>query len=199
MAVKAEKVEGEGEVVGALRSGTYPDSRGAPVAVLVSGLDLRIGSLVVYRGYGVGRVALVRDAEPGRSVVLELSDGLSVTLPLERALTCLRPLAGEVELELIRDVLRAREIRIEDSWRARAKSTQTKLVAGEVVALAEVVRDGAARQRGFTDGKTLSSHERGQYLRARRLLAAELAVATEDDEAGAEAWIEAQLDWVAAP
>jgi RNA polymerase-interacting CarD/CdnL/TRCF family regulator len=182
---------------------TGEDSACAPVGVLMSELDLRVGSLVVYGGHGVGRVALARgakpSAEPGRSVVIEFASGLSVTLPLERALLCLRPLAGEVEVELVREVLRAREIRIEDSWRARTKSTRTKLVAGEVVALAEVVRDGAARQRGFTDGQTLSSHEREQYLKARRLLAAELAAATGDDEAGADAWIETQLDWIAAP
>jgi RNA polymerase-interacting CarD/CdnL/TRCF family regulator len=93
----------------------------------------------------------------------------------------------------------AREARIEESWQARTKSTRRKLAAGEAVGLAEVVRDSTLRQRGLSDGTTLSSHERELYLRARRLLTAELAAATESDEAAANAWVEAQLDWVAAP
>jgi RNA polymerase-interacting CarD/CdnL/TRCF family regulator len=182
-------------------TGTVGDD--PPVTVLVPALDLRIGSLVVYGGHGVGRVALTDDAGPAphrrRRVVLEFAGGLSVTLPIERAVTCLRPLAGEVERAQVREVLRSRESRIEKSWQARTRSTRTKLADGAAVGLAEVVRDSALRQRGFSDGTTLSSHERELYLRARRLLAAELAAATESDEAGANAWIETQLDWVAAP
>jgi len=184
-------------------TGTVGDSRHEPVGVPGAELDLGVGSFVVYGGHGVGRVILIQDAESAldlrRTVVLEFAGGLSVTLPLQRAVTCLRPLVGEVELTHVREVLRSREARIEESWQARTKITRAKLAAGEAVGLAEVVRDLAVRQRGFSEGTTLSSHERELYLRARRLLAAELAAATERDEAGADAWIEAQLDWVAAP
>ena len=184
-------------------TGTMRDDRHEPVGVPKAELDLGVGSLVVYGGHGVGRVALIQDAEPAsgrrRTVVVEFGDGLSVTLPLERAVTCLRPLVGEAVLTRVREVLRSREARIAESWQARTKSTRAKLAAGEAVGLAEVVRDSALRERGFSDGSTLSWHERELYLRARRLLAAELAAATERDDAGADAWIEAQLDWVAAP
>ena len=81
----------------------------------------------------------------------------------------------------------------EKSWLVRATSTRTKIAAGEAVGLAEVVRDAVARQRRASSG-TLSTQERAFYLKARRLLAAELGVATATDEAQADAWIEDQLE-----
>jgi len=173
------------------------DDGQAPPGGRAPELDLRVGSLVVYGGHGVARVVRTEDgvqaADPGRSVVLEFASGLSVTLPIERAVTCLRPLAGEVELAQVRGILRSKEAATETSWHARTKDTRTKLAAGETVGLAEVVRDSAHR-----DGRTLSSHERDLYLKARRLLAAELAAATESDESQANAWIDAELNAVAA-
>src|SRR5579871_2108390 len=75
-------------------------------------LDLRLGALVVYGGYGLGRVARTRAgggtvASSSGSVVLEFaSSGLSVTLPLERAAVCLRSVADESDLARVRDALR---------------------------------------------------------------------------------------------
>ena len=67
-----------------------------------------------------------------------------------------------------------------------------KIAAGEPVGLAEVVRDAVVRQRRSPSG-ALSMYERELYLKARRLLAAELGAATATDEAQAEAWIDGQL------
>ncbi len=173
-----------------------------PVAASDVQLDLRVGALVVYGGHGVGRVSGKRTGGAGEgssgSVTVELADGLSVTLPLERALTCLRAVADADELARVEQTLRRPRPADEDaagekSWLVRATSTRTKIAAGEAVGLAEVVRDAVARQRRASSG-TLSPQERALYLKARRLLAAELGVATATDEAEADAWIEAQLE-----
>jgi RNA polymerase-interacting CarD/CdnL/TRCF family regulator len=162
-------------------------------------LDLRVGALVVYGGHGLGRVSRARDggghdASSSRGVVLEFaSSGLSVTLPLERAITCLRSVADAGEVGRVRDALRRRDVSIEASWVARRKSTRAKLLAGEAVGLAEIVRDAFARRQASPSG-ALSSSEREFSLKARRLLAAELGAAMATDEARADAWIDGELE-----
>jgi RNA polymerase-interacting CarD/CdnL/TRCF family regulator len=162
-----------------------------------SQLDLRPGALVVYGSYGIGRICRVgpgRDRGHGaESVLLEFADGLSVTLPRDRAVGCLRAVAGEEALARVRDVLCHRDVEVERSWQVRTKSTRAKLAAGEAVGLAEVVRDTVAVGRASSSG-TVSMYERDLYLKARRLLAAEVGAATGTDEAHAAAWIESQLD-----
>ena len=51
-----------------------------------------------------------------------------------------------------------------------------------------------SRVSGERPSGALSTQERALYLKARRLLAAELGVATATDEAQADAWIEGQLE-----
>ena len=161
-------------------------------------LDLSVGALVVYGGHGVGRIC-ARSFESGEDseasrVVLEFASGLSVILPLERAEACLRPTAGPGELDDVRATLRSRSTQNEQPAQARRRTTQSKIVVGDPVGLAEVVRDAVERQRRFAPGSTLSPAEQELYWKARRLLAAELVVAAHIDEAEAEAWIESQLD-----
>jgi RNA polymerase-interacting CarD/CdnL/TRCF family regulator len=159
-------------------------------------LDLRVGALVVYGGHGLGRVSGERhgggDTDSEVSIVVEFEGGLSVTLPLERAAACLRPVADADKLARIADALRNDGTPREASWQARTRVTRTKIAAGEPVGLAEVVRDAVVRQRRSPSG-ALSMYERELYLKARRLLAAELGAATATDEAQAEAWIDGQL------
>ena len=130
-------------------------------------------------------------------VVLELSDGLLVTLPLELARGLLRPPLSETDLLLVQETLRLAPPLSEDSWLKRTKDTKLKLTRGDPIGLAEVVRDGALRQRRLLakkGGAFLSSSERALYTRARRLLAGEVGLANELDPAEAEAWITEQLD-----
>jgi RNA polymerase-interacting CarD/CdnL/TRCF family regulator len=160
-------------------------------------LDLRPGVQVVYGSYGLGRISRIGpggDREhPSGSVVLEFPDGLSVTLPRDRAVICLRSVSDADELARVRDVLRRRDVAVEKSWQLRTRSTRTKIADGKAVGLAEVVRDTVALGRGSSTG-TVSMYERDLYLKARRLLAAEVAAATDIDEAEADAWIDGQLE-----
>jgi RNA polymerase-interacting CarD/CdnL/TRCF family regulator len=128
--------------------------------------------------------------------VLDFAAGLSVTLPLERALECLRPLAGETEMACVGTTLREDMTAIEDGWLKRSKATQTKVTAGQTVGLAEVVRDSVGRdRRPAAHGRTmrLSPSEQQLYLKARQLLADEIGIVRGIESSEADDWISDQL------
>ena len=161
-------------------------------------MKLAVGDRVVYASHGIGRVVARKKAPKGGqdTVVLEFAQDLSVTLPLERALTNLRPLADEAKLNSIRKTLRSKEDTSDVVWQKRLKQTQAKVAGGEPLGLAEVVRDAVQRERGTTsrgEAIKLSLSERNLYLKARQLLAEEIGLARGIDPAEADEWIAEQL------
>jgi RNA polymerase-interacting CarD/CdnL/TRCF family regulator len=165
-------------------------------------LALAVGDLVVYASHGIGRVAVrhsrALDGEVEDVVVLELPQGLSVTLPIERALETLRPLSNEAEIARIQRALRDAESPSEISWQKRFNATREKVSAGDAVGLAEVVRDGVHREQrsAAREGTLPSQSERHLYLKARELLAREVGAARGIDPAEADAWIIDQIGQV---
>jgi CarD family transcriptional regulator len=168
--------------------------------LLWQGVKLAVGDVVVYAAHGVGRVAarekrLVLGAAK-EILVLELADGLSVTLPVERARELLRPLLSEADLRQVQETLREDHTLSEDVWLKRRRDTKVKVAGGDPLGLAEVVRDGARRQQRLIakgTGSQLSTSERDLYIRARRLLSGEIGLARGLEPAEADAWIEKQL------
>jgi RNA polymerase-interacting CarD/CdnL/TRCF family regulator len=161
---------------------------GAPSPPLPAS-ELAVGVLVVYGSYGIGRVTSRTKATPaGReAVVVDFAKGLSVTLPIERAVECLRPVSGRAELALIQRALRTQAVSEQESWQRRTKTTRGKIMAGDALGLADVVCSGHQRIAA------LSSYERELYVEARRLLAAEIGASQSIDDEAADAWIEEQL------
>jgi CarD family transcriptional regulator len=164
------------------------------------GVRLAVGDAVVYPAHGVGRVVAretrVVQGATQDVLVLELPDGLSVTLPVERARGLLRPLLSETDLGRVQETLREDHVPSNDVWLKRRKDTQVKLSGGDPLELAEVVRDGALRERRLIakhNGSRLSTGERDLYIRARRLLSAEIGLAHDLHPVDADAWIEEQL------
>jgi CarD family transcriptional regulator len=178
-----------------------PAATGSVVATAtLAGVRLAVGDVVVYAAHGVGRVV----AREKRVVlggvqdilVLELADGLSVTLPVERARELLRPLLSEADLRRVQETLREDHTLSEDVWPKRRKDTQVKVAGGDPLGLAEVVRDCARREQRLIAKRTgshLSPSERDLYSRARRLLSGEIGVASGLEPVEADAWIEEQL------
>lgn len=163
-------------------------------------LSLAVGDLVIYGGHGIGRVAARENRAPRgeqyETVLLEFAEGLLVTLPIERALEYLRPLSSEEELACVARALRGDEPLSTAVWQKRLKATREKVIVGEAVGLAEVVRDGARRHRGPTASggpRQISFSERQLYLKARRLLADEIGVSRGVEPSEADAWITRQL------
>ena len=169
-----------------------------PLDDCVHELDLAVGDVVVYASHGLGRVeARVGGAgDPRELVVLTFDSGLRVTLPLDRALDALRAPSGELELEDVQRTLRGTPAPRIAPWAARFRSMREKVAAGEATGLAEVVRDCAGRERQTVDaggGQAAgATGERGLYLQARKLLAAEIAYTRGIDAAQADAWTVAQ-------
>jgi len=158
-------------------------------------VKLAVGDWVVYAAHGSGRVTAREQRFVGgvtqEVVVIELADNLSVTLPVQRARERLRPVGSEADMQRLQQTLRkAGEIN-EDGWMQRLKRGQAKLTGGDLLGLAEIVRDGALRER--TPGLPHSEQERQLYAKARHLLAQEIGSARSLDQDEADAWIEEQL------
>jgi RNA polymerase-interacting CarD/CdnL/TRCF family regulator len=162
--------------------------------------SLGVGDAVVYGSHGIGRVESRRPSGAGlpETVALVFESGLRVVLPLARALDALRPLVGEQELEDVRRTLCAAASAQVGPWSKRYRATREKVVGGQVMALAEVVRDGLRREQRLAaaeGGRATAPSDRELYMRARALLGAEIALCRGVDAAEADAWI---LDQVGA-
>jgi len=151
-------------------------------------MEFAIGDMVVYGPHGAGpitaREVRVVLGEERVVVVLALGRGLSVELPLARAEELLRPVADEKEIARLRVILRSETALDADPWLKRQRVLRAKL--GTAVGLAEVVSEGARRP-------SLSPGERELVLRARELLATEIALSRGEDANAASAWIDEQL------
>ena len=78
----------------------------------------------------------------------------------------------------------------------RLKQVQAKLRGGDPLELAEIVRDGAQRERTLSPNGTnskLSINEKALCVKARKLLAGEIGLARGLDRAEVDAWIDEQL------
>ena len=157
-------------------------------------LRLAVGDLVVYASHGIGRVdSRERHGDSGEILVLVFESGLRVTLPLDRARNALRSLSGERELEEVRRTLGSDAPPAPEHWSRRHRNSQAKLVGGTVGGLAEIVRDGAHRERERVKGGTAPIRNQ-LYRAARKLLVAEVAAARGIEPDAADAWIVDQID-----
>jgi RNA polymerase-interacting CarD/CdnL/TRCF family regulator len=157
-------------------------------------LRLAVGDLVVYASHGIGRVeSREHHRGNGEMLVLVFEDGLKVTLPLDRAQNTLRSLSGEPELKEVQRTLGSDSPPTPEHWSRRHRNSQAKLVGGTVSGLAEIVRDGAHRERERLKGGTAPIRNQ-LYRTARKLLAAEVAAARGIELDAADAWIGLQIE-----
>jgi RNA polymerase-interacting CarD/CdnL/TRCF family regulator len=130
------------------------------------------------------------------TVEIELADGLTVTLPIERAQEQLRPLASESDLRRVQQTLRQPQTTSGDAWPKRQDEARKKLTKGDPVELAELIRDGAHSERARS-GKGANpqrpTRERELSAKARELLGTEIAFARGIRPGEAEAWIDEQI------
>ena len=164
-------------------------------------MRLAVGDLVVYGAHGAGQVAAREarkdDGDEQTVIVLSLAGGLSVELPLERAERLLRPLADEREIARIGHVLCGEGTVSKEAWLTRRRDAREKLK--DAVGLAEIIRDGNARElsNASRSGPSLAPGELELVRQARSLLTRELSLSrgVEGDEASA--WIDRQLEQAA--
>lgn len=163
-------------------------------------MKLAVGDVVVYGTHGIGRIAARKEQDvlgaKGKVVVLELAEGLTVTLPLDRAQEQLRPLASEADMRRVQETLRGERVLSVDPWLSRRRATLAKLTGGDPVELAEIVGDGAQRERTLRangSNPQLSPGEREIFVKAWQLLSGEIALARGLEQAEADSWIDEQL------
>ncbi len=170
------------------------------MTVATDSLDLHIGDIVVYKNHGAGTITSreTRATKTGDKeiVVITFEDGLTISLPTDLAQTALRSVANDAELNRIRRTLKADAPAEPGVWLARSRLTHAKLMAGDSIGLAEIVRDAHSREKTMKEkssGSSLSLSERDSYKRARRLLASEIGHARGVSIDEADEWIGAQL------
>ena len=132
----------------------------------------------------------------GPNLPLSADDVELTLLPLERAREHLRPLASEADVRHVRKELRADRERNLGPWLSRRQAALDKLSSADPVKLAQIVSEGAVRQRmrlGSGSKPQLSAGEREIFVKARKLLSVEIAQALGLQPADADGWIDEQL------
>jgi CarD family transcriptional regulator len=158
-------------------------------------MAFKVGDTVVYPHHGAAQIdAIETRTIKGRIMeylVLRVAQGdLVVRVPAENVdLVGVRDVVGKEGLEHVFDVLRQPHTEEPTNWSRRYKANSEKLASGDVIRVAEVVRDLSRRdaERG------LSAGEKRMLANARHILISELALAEQTNEDKAEALLDEVL------
>lgn len=152
-------------------------------------MTFSVGETVVYPNHGA---AVIEDIETRKIkgedqdyLVLRIvaQNDLIVRIPAcNLDLVGVRDVVDEEGLELVFGVLRAEHVEEPTNWSRRYKANLEKLHSGDVMKVAEVVRDLWRRDRE----RGLSAGEKRMLAKARQILVSELALAEHTNEDKAE-------------
>jgi len=137
------------------------------------------GDTIVYPHHGAGRVLEVVEQEfRGASrlyySIRILHNDTSVMIPVDAVEKAgIRPVISEPEVEEVIGVLRDDPTRMPTDWNRRVKHNQEKIKTGDVLEVADVVRNLALRDHE----KGLSTGEKQMFGTVKRILASELMYA----------------------
>ena len=161
----------------------------------VSSMSFEIGQTVVYPHHGAAKIEEISTrmirGEEKIYLTLRVSQGdLTIQVPAENVdLVGVRDVVDEDGLETVLSVLRAPYIEEPTNWSRRFKANQEKIATGDIVKVAEVVRDLTRRD----DQKKLSTGEKRMLTKARQILSSELALARGIDKSAAAARLDEVL------
>ena len=155
----------------------------------------REGDKVSYPHHGaavvVDRVERVVFGERRAYLKLGLRHGgLTLVVPVDRtAQVGLRPVATKRQIKEVLHLLQTAEGSMPTLWHPRHRANSAKVASGDILQVAEVVRDlaGIGRRTGL-------SQERRMVFKARELLVSELAVALDSTDEYAEATLDQVLE-----
>ena len=158
-------------------------------------LDFRIDQFVVYPAHGVGKITAVEQQEvAGTSlelfVVLFEKDKMTLRVPTYKAIEVgMRALASPDVVAYAMATLRGKAKVKRAMWSRRAQEYEQKINSGDLIAIAEVVRD----LHRADDQREQSYSERQLYEAAIERLIREIAVVKVADETMAAEEINAVL------
>ena len=147
-----------------------------------------VGETVVYPHHGAATIEEIKTrtikGEEKMYLRLKVTQGdLMIEVPAENVdLVGVRDVVDEDGLKEVIAVLQAQDAEEASNWSRRYKANLEKLASGDVLKVAEVVRDLWRRDRG----KGLSAGEKRMMTKARQILTSELALAKKIDEEEAE-------------
>ena len=154
-----------------------------------------VGDKVVYPHHGAGTVVskdvkLVLGEEREYLTIKILHNEMTVNVPVDN---CDKVgLRGVIDLEMVEvvvKVLLGGSTEMPKNWNRRFKHNRDKMKTGDILELAEVVRNLALRDHE----KGLSTGEKQMYVKAKKILASELMYAKEMNEDQAHEWLEEVL------
>ena len=160
-------------------------SRTTPSVVAFSkGGDVLVGETVVYPHHGAALIEAIETrvikGEEKTYLVLKVAQGdLTVRVPAENVdLVGVRDVVDSAGLDRVFNVLRQPYTEEPTNWSRRYKANLEKLASGDVIKVAEVVRD--LYRRDLDRG--LSAGEKRMLAKAKQILISELALAERTDE-----------------
>ena len=158
-------------------------------------MTFKVGETVVYPHHGAALIESIETrtikGEDKLYLVLKVAQGdLTVRVPAENCdLVGVRDVVDADGLERVFSVLRAPHTEEPTNWSRRYKANLEKLHSGNVMKVAEVVRDLWRRERE----RGLSAGEKRMLAKARQILVSELALAERVAEDKAEVLLDEVL------
>ena len=151
-------------------------------------MTFKVGETVVYPHHGAALIESIETrtikGEDKLYLVLKVAQGdLTVRVPAcNLDLVGVRDVVDKEGLDKVFGVLRAEHVEEPTNWSRRYKANLEKLHSGDVMKVAEVVRDLWRRERD----RGLSAGEKRMLAKARQILVSELALAEHTNEDKAE-------------
>lgn len=159
-------------------------------------MTFTVGETVVYPNHGAAVIEEIETrtikGEDQLYLVLRIvgQNDLVVRVPAcNLDLVGVRDVVDAEGLEEVLDVLRKPQVEEPTNWSRRYKANLEKLHSGNVLKVAEVVRDLWRRERD----RGLSAGEKRMLAKARQILTSELALAKKVDEEKAETMLDEVL------
>ena len=155
----------------------------------------KVGDKVVYPHHGAGSIVKKEQrevlGEKREYLTIKIDHNeMTVNVPTENAdKVGLRRVIGEKEVEVVLKALTGGSTEMPKNWNRRFKHNRDKMKTGDILELAEVVRNLSLRDHE----KGLSTGEKQMFVKAKKILASELMYAMELDEDGAAAWLDEVL------
>src|SRR5437868_5934906 len=154
-----------------------------------------VGDKVVYPHHGAGTVVKKETREVlGEKreylTIQILHNDMTVQVPAENAEKVgLRWVIDEKMVEVVVKALTGGSTEMPKNWNRRFKHNRDKMKTGDILELAEVVRNLSLRDHE----KGLSTGEKQMFVKAKKILASELMYAKEMDEEEAAEWLDGVL------
>jgi CarD family transcriptional regulator len=155
----------------------------------------KVGDKVVYPHHGAGTVVKKerRDVLGEKREYLTikiLHNDMTVNVPSENAEKVgLRKVIGEDMVKVVVKALTGGGTQMPKNWNRRFKHNRDKMKTGDILELAEVVRNLSLRDAE----KGLSTGEKQMFVKAKKILASELMYAKDMDEEEAAEWLDSVL------